>query len=469
MPARIARNGVINVTIPRGLGGNMRTSERHQRHSLRFGLFLAVVGALLLLAALAQRANAGSTDYWDSEYPTMVLDALPDGEAGGGGQPFQVDALFSWTGTTNTTWSTSTNWSPAGPPGVADTAVFNRAFSNEPNLTTGANVGTLQMTTGVAQNVFISASGTGTLVISGQGIPGTGILVNNTNAFKLTITATLVVANSQAWTNDSGNLFTVGGTVALGGNALTVNGTGDTLISSTVSGMGSVSDLIKEGSGTLTLSGFNSYSGGTAVTGGTLLVNNTGGSGTGTGAVTVTGSGTTLGGTGIISGPVTVFEGASVAPGNGSNNTGTLQTGTLTLSPTANFRVDINGTTAGTFDQIRVNTGGVFILNSNLLVTVGTTLSLGQTFTILNKATTGPIFGTFAGIPEGGTVTGSNGTVFQVSYIAGDGRNDVVLTVVNAVPEPSTWIGGTLGIAGLAFTQRRRLWKLIARRCTVGS
>ena len=47
----------------------MRTSKRRQRHSLPFGLFLAVAGALLLPAALAPRANAGSTDYWDSEYP----------------------------------------------------------------------------------------------------------------------------------------------------------------------------------------------------------------------------------------------------------------------------------------------------------------------------------------------------------------------------------------------------------------
>ena len=82
--------------------------------------------------------------------------------------------------------------------------------------------------------------------------------------------------------------------------------------------------------------------------GGTLLVNNTSGSGTGTGAVGVTGSGTTLGGTGIISGSVTVAAGANIAPGNGGNNTAILQTGALTLSPTANFRVDINGTTAGT-------------------------------------------------------------------------------------------------------------------------
>ena len=65
---------------------------------------------------------------------------------------------------------------------------------------------------------------------------------------------------------------------------------------------------------------------------------------------------------------------------------------------------------------------------------------------------------------------GSDGTVFSVSYTGGNG-NDIVLTVIqaSAVPEPSTWIGGALAIAGLAFTQRRRLRKLIARRCAVGS
>ena len=76
---------------------------------------------------------------------------------------------------------------------------------------------------------------------------------------------------------------------------MTVNGTGNTLISGNVGGMGSVSDLNKDGGGTLTLSGANTYTGGTAVNGGTLLVNNALGSGTGTGAVTVTNSGTTLG------------------------------------------------------------------------------------------------------------------------------------------------------------------------------
>jgi hypothetical protein len=363
-------------------------------------------------------------------------------------------------------WSSPGNWSPSGPPGPGDTALFDGLFINQPNLTAGSTVGTLHMATGVIQNVTISADPGAVLGISGLGILGTGILVDNTNAVTLTITADLSVNNSQAWTNNSGNLFTVSGNVALGGNALTVNGTGNTLISGVISGVGG--SLIKLDSGTLTLTGNNIYTGGTAVNGGTLLVNNTAGTGTGTDPVTVSNAGTTLGGTGTM-GAVQVGGGTNIAPGNGGNNTGILTAGQLTLLPNSNFRVDINGTTVGSgYDRFNVTIGSVTIIGSNLVVTVGTTLSVGQTFTILDKNSVGAITGTFTGIPQGGTVVGSNGTVFSVSYTGGDG-NDIVLTVLAPVPEPSTWMGGALAIAGLAFTQRRRLRKFIARRCAVGS
>ena len=356
-----------------------------------------------------------------------------------------------------------------GPPGPGDTALFDGAFINQPFLTTGATVGTLHMATGVIQNVTLSANPGAVLNISALSILGTGILVDNTNAVTLTITASLGVNNNQAWTNNSGNLFTVSGAnVSLSGNALTVNGTGNTLISSIISGIPAGSTLTKDESGTLTLTGNNIYTRGTTVNGGTLLVNNTAGSGTGTGSVTVNNAGTTLGGTGTIAGTVTVNAGGNIAPGNGGNNTGTLQTGALTLAG-ATFRVDINGPTPGTFDQLQVNTGGVTLGNqtSTLVVTVGTTLAPGQTFMILNKVSGGNSTGIFAGIPQGGTVVGSDGTVFSMNYDGGDG-NDIVLTVVAApVPEPSTWIGGALAIAGLVFTQRRRLRKLIARRCAL--
>jgi autotransporter-associated beta strand protein len=370
----------------------------------------------------------------------------------------------SWTGGVNTTWSTAGNWTVGGPPVAGQTASFNSAFSNQPNLTANATVGELHMTTGVGQNVTISASGAQILTLTG--VAGTGILIDNPNAFTLTITSNVAINADQAWTNNSGNLFTVSGTaVALGANSLTVNGTGDTLISSVITGGGG-STLTKDGSGTLTITGNNTYDDATTVNGGTLLVNNTAGSGTGMGNVTVN-TGGTLGGTGTITGTVTVNAGGTIAPGNGGNNTAILTTGALTLAATSNFQVNINGTTVGSgYDQINVATGAVALTGSNLVVTVGTTLSVGQTFTILNKVAAGAITGTFA---QGSTVVGSDGTVFSISYTGGTG-NDVVLTVIQAaVPEPSTWMGGALAIAGLAFTQRRRLRKLIARRCAVGS
>ena len=113
------------------------------------------------------------------------------------------------------------------------------------------------MTTGVVQNVTLS--GPGALNISALGIPGTGILVDNTNAFTLTITANINVNNNQAWTNNSGNLFTVSGNISLGGNGLTVNGTGNTLISGVIAGVANGSTLTKDGTGTLTLTGTDTF------------------------------------------------------------------------------------------------------------------------------------------------------------------------------------------------------------------
>ena len=463
----------------------MRKFKRRQRCSLPFCLFLAALGTLLLSAALAPRAHAGSKDYWDFEYPlgsrpvsalelfsqpqgvlinqplasnynpALALNAASGGQSGGS-QPFQVAALFSWTGATSATWSDSANWSPAGPPTGADIAAFDGAFSNQPS--TGnvviTPIGELLMTAGVAQNVTLSS--TGGLALNINGVAGTGILVNNPNAFTFTISVNLTVLAAQAWTNNSTNLFTVSGGILLN-NALTVNGTGNTLISGNFQGPGSGATITKDGTGTLTLTG-NINTGGTqTVNGGTLLENGT----SNNHVWTVNNSGT-LGGTGTVGGHVMVNAGGNLAPGNGGNNTAILNTGLLTLATNSNFRIDINGTTVGTqYDQLKANAGTVMIGGSNLVVTVGATLMVGQTFTILNNAGTGTIGGTFAGIPQGGTVVGSNGTVFSVSYV-GDTGNDIVLTVVSAVPEPSTWIGGALAIAGLAFTQRRRLRKLAA-------
>jgi autotransporter-associated beta strand protein len=487
-----------------------QTSKRRQRHSLPFRLLLAVAGALLLLTALAPRAKAGSADYWDvedpqgsrprpapelfsqpqgvlinqplaSNYNPNLASNVASGAQPGAFQPSQVDADASWTGAgVNTNWNNAANWTAGGPPNALQTANFDGAFSNQPNLTIDDTVGTLHMTDGVAQNVTISSSAARILLITGGGILGAGILIDNTSAFTLEITARVALDASQTWTNNSGNLFTVSGpTLSLGeDNTLRVNGTGNTLISAVIDGAGGMgSSIIKNDSGTLTITRNNAYSGGTTVNGGTLLVNGVGD--LGDGVVTVTNGGT-LGGNSIsrivnrdvlaAGSDVTIGAGGNFAPGNGGHNTAILTVGSITLQPASNFRIDINGTTPGIgYDRLVQTTNGAnrfVITNSNLVVTVGTTLSVGQQFLIGQRIPGGPITGQFL---QGSTVTGSDGSVFAISYTGGDG-NDIVLTVITAaVPEPSTWVGGALAIAGLAFTQRRRLRKLLAWRCAAGS
>lgn len=87
-------------------------------------------------------------------------------------------------------------------------------------------------------------------------------------------------------------------------------------------------------------------------------------------------------------------------------------------------------------------------------------LTPGDTFLILNKASAPAIVGTFAGLPEGAEVIATNGWIFRITYEGGNG-NDVVLEFI-AVPEPGTWFMGGLAVAALVFSQRRRLKTLIA-------
>jgi len=256
------------------------------------------------------------------------------------------------------------------------------------------------------------------LTLSGTGATGqTGALVNvsgtNTYGGTITLGATTIISSDS----DTLNL---NGAVNLNSHGLTVGGSGRTLITGVISGSGASSTLTKSGSGALRLTAANTYgSSSTTVNGGTLLVNNTTGSGTGGGPVTVNNSGSTIGGTGTISGRLTVNAGANLSPGNGGYTTGVLTVGLLTLQPTSNFRIDINGTTVGTgYDQLQVTgaggAGGAVITGSNLLVHVDTTLTVGEQFTIAHHA--GGYTGQFA---EGSSVTDQHGDVFSINYSGG--------------------------------------------------
>jgi autotransporter-associated beta strand protein len=220
------------------------------------------------------------------------------------------------------------------------------------------------------------------------------------------------------------------GLVYLGRKTLTI---GSNNQSTTFSGaMRQAGSLIKIGTGTLTLTGSNSYTGTSSVNGGILNAANKKGSATGTGMVNVNSG--TLGGSGIIAGATTIGSGsgggAFLAPSVGSN-----KQAALTIQSALTFNSD--ATYTYTF-KAKKNKARADLVKANGITINGATLNLrGQTqgslkrglrLTLISNTSANPISGTFSNLPDGGIVT-INGNNFQANYEGGDG-NDLTLTVV---------------------------------------
>jgi autotransporter-associated beta strand protein len=225
------------------------------------------------------------------------------------------------------------------------------------------------------------------------------------------------------------------GIIFLGGRNL---GVGSTNLSTNFSGViqdggfgGTGGSLTKVGTGTLTLTGANRYTGGTTITGGILFVSNSSDSGTGTGAVSVNAG--TLGGSGIITGAVTVGTGsgagASLNPAQGVHHPVTLTIqSSLTFKADSTYNYKLSSRRAKA-DQVIAN--GVTIESGaqfNLHAVAHAHLHIGQVFTAISNTSANPIGGTFSNLADGAIVT-VNGNNFQASYTGGDG-NDLTLTVV---------------------------------------
>ncbi len=103
---------------------------------------------------------------------------------------------------------------------------------------------------------------------------------------------------------------------------------------------GASAAIIKTRTGSWTLTGSNTHSGGTLVESGTLWINNTGGSGTGTGPVRVLAN-ATLGGKGTVAGPVTVEPGGFLMPGPSEEAIFTVDS-SLAMKPGSFLVFDIN-------------------------------------------------------------------------------------------------------------------------------
>lgn len=204
--------------------------------------------------------------------------------------------------------------------------------------------------------------------------------------------------------------------------------------------------LTKTGTGVLALSGANTYSSGTAVSGGTLLANNTSGSGTGTGAVTVSNSGSALGGTGTVTGGVTINANAKVQGGDGTTGTTLTISGALTLA--SNSIVQLALGPSGAHSTLARTGSGTWTFDAT------------QAFNFLSL---GAQPGTYDNIITGLTSdpgSENSWTILNPGFegtFTFDGNNiDLNLTTV---PEPSTWAVGIMAAAAVSYSQRKRLRK----------
>ncbi len=194
---------------------------------------------------------------------------------------------------------------------------------------------------------------------------------------------------------------------------------------------GTGGSLTKIGTGKLVLANANTYTGGTAVEEGALVVNNRSDSGTGSGAVQIHAG--TLAGRGTIAGPVTVGTGAGagavLSPGKGSLKPRTLNIqGAIIFNSDATYKVDLNSRHA-VADKVAAK--GVTIDGSALFSFnphTGGSLSPGTVFTVIDNTAATPISGTFSNLADGQVIV-TNGNNFQADYQGGDG-NDLTLTVV---------------------------------------
>ena len=315
------------------------------------------------------------------------------------------------------------------------------AFTSSRAVTLGTNGGTfdtqanLTLSGTVGGTGALTKTGTGTLTLAGTNAYAGGTFLNG---------GTVAVSSDANLGNAGGALTFNGGTlqntanvasargVALGADGGTFQTTGNLTLTGTIGGAGA---LTKTDSGTLLLTGNNTYGGGTTIAAGTLQLGNGGTSGSITGDVTNNGAlvfnrsdSMTLAGAVSGSGSVTQSgTGTTVLSGaNTYSGATTVQAGTLL--------VDGNqfGATGLTTVQSGATLGGNGTLGGNVAIASGGTLSPGNT-------------GAVGALTVNGNLTLNNGAALNYQFgqanTPGGALND--LTTVNG----NLTLAGTLNVS----------------------
>jgi autotransporter-associated beta strand protein len=354
-----------------------------------------------------------------------------------------ADTVTSWTGgsSTDSFWNDPANWT-AGVPNNGTPA----------GIIYDATIGT---NTGLPADLDGGSFTVGQLLVTAN-----GTVITNSNAATSSLTIDPATMAAPAGSNIAGNID--GGNA--GGMTLTFGSGTAAAVSSVISGnlLNNLALVLNEPTGTLTLSGANTYSGGTTLTAGTLAISADSQLGTGnltfnggtlqttaavtdSRAITLNSGGGTIdtdaqsdlfsgvfSGTGALtvlsSNPVGVLTLSGVNTYTGAT---TITSGTLALTAGGSIAASSGVTIAsgGTFD-ISQTTGGVTL--SGLTGTAGTVALGSQTLTLNVTGSD-----TFGGVIQDGGIAGGTGGVLDKI-----GAGTEVLTGNN------TYTGGTNISAG---------------------
>ena len=354
--------------------------------------------------------------------------------------------------------ATKANWGGNITPINGDTLVF--AGTTQTNTTNDV--------TSLLANAVVFSNNAGTFTISGNTLTvSNGI--TNLSANGQTFSNQVTLGAAQTFNASAGNL-TFAGTIDNNGNRLTVDGISNTAVSGAISGVGG---LTKSGTGTLTLSGANSYSGGTVVSAGLLVGDTRSLQGTitnnaavafdqttnGTYAGAMSGSGylvKTNSGEVTLSGANSYSGGTLVAGGKLIGSTTSLQ-GAITNNATLAFDQTTNGTFGGTVGGTGVMTktgAGTVTLTAANTPGGGTLISSGA-LQIGNNGTSGSLSGLITN--NAALVFNRSDNITQSTAISGTGTVIKSGSGTLTLAGTHSYSGGTVVSSGLLVSDTRSL------------